>query len=236
MTPRVLIAIPAHNEAATIVEVVTSARSHGHPVLVVDDGSSDATGDLARRSGATVITLETNLGVGAARRRAHRYAVEHEFDIVVECDADGQHPTEDIPRLLDELARSGADLVIGSRFKDRVSGSIPLVRRLVMWLLSLVATRASGSRVTDSTSGFRAVRRPLIDAFAKSLPDHFLGDTFEIVVATGRAGYRVSECSVLMSNRVHGRATASSLQSVGLTMRALVNAIVLRQPRLQPRD
>ena len=236
MTPRVLIAIPAHNEAATIVEVVTSARSHGHLVLVVDDGSGDATSDLARRFGATVITLETNLGVGAARRRAHRYAVEHEFDIVVECDADGQHPTEDIPRLLDELARSGADLVIGSRFKDGVSGSIPLVRRLVMWLLSLAATQASGSRVTDSTSGFRAVRRPLIDAFAKSLPDHFLGDTFEIVVATGRAGYRVSECPVLMSNRVHGRATASSLQSVGLTMRALVNAIVLRQPRLQPRD
>ena len=90
--------------------------------------------------------------------------------------------------------------------------------------------------MTDSTSGFRAVRRPSIDAFAESLPDHFRGDTFEIVVATGRAGYQVGECSVQMSNRAHGRATASSLQSVGLTFRALVNAVVLRRPRLPARN
>ena len=235
MTPRVLIAIPAHNEAETIVEVVTSVGTHGHPILVVDDGSRDATGDLARESGATVITLGANLGVGAARRCAHRYALENGFDIVVECDADGQHPANAIPQLIEELMRSDADLMIGSRFKDGNHSSTPKIRRLAMGLLSKTATRATGTRITDSTSGFRAVRRPLVDHFAELLPDHFLGDTFEIVVATGRAGYRVGECSVRMSDRTHGQATATALQSAGLTVRALINAIVFRKPLLPPR-
>lgn len=235
MTLRILIAIPAHNEAATVASVVTAAGQHGHPVLVVDDGSTDGTGERARVAGATVLTIETNQGVGAARRRAHRYAIENNFDVVVECDADGQHPVDAIPRLIEELALSGLDLVIGSRFLNGGSTSITPTRRLAMRLLALSATRATGTRITDSSSGFRAVRRPLVDRFAESMPDHFLGDTFEIVVAAGRAGYRVSECPVQMTERAHGRPSASPLQSVGLTLRALANGVIFRQPRLPQR-
>ena len=116
MTERTLVAIPAFNEARSVGLVVEEALAHGHNVLVVDDGSTDTTADVARAGGARVIRLPINLGVGGARRCAYRFAVEHGYSSVVDCDADGQHPVaqiHDLIRIADELA---LDLLVGSRF------------------------------------------------------------------------------------------------------------------------
>jgi hypothetical protein len=87
-----------------------------------------------------------------------------------------------------------------------------------------IASRATGARITDSTSGFRAIREPLLSEFARTFPAHYLGDTYEAVITAGRAGYTVREVSVAMRDRAHGQSSASPLAAVRLTLRALVVA------------
>ncbi|MGA1437745.1 MAG: glycosyltransferase family 2 protein [Ilumatobacteraceae bacterium] len=224
MTERTLVAIPAFNEARSVGLVVEEALAHGHNVLVVDDGSTDTTADVARAGGARVIRLPINLGVGGARRCAYRFAVEHGYSSVVDCDADGQHPVAQIHNLIriaDELA---LDLLVGSRF---VSTDAQLIeqrrlRRVAMWTLARSASRATGSIITDSTSGFRVVREPLLSVFAKRLPSYYLGDTYEAIVAAGRAGYRIGETAVEMNERWYGESTASARQAARFVLRAFL--------------
>ena len=224
MTEQTLVAIPAFNEARSVGLVVAEALAHGHNVLVVDDGSTDTTADVARAGGARVIRLPINLGVGGARRCAYRFAVEHGYSSVVDCDADGQHPVTQIHnlvRIADDLA---LDLLVGSRF---VSTDAQLIeqrrlRRVAMWTLARSASRATGSIITDSTSGFRVVREPLLSVFANRLPSYYLGDTYEAIVAAGRAGYRIGETAVEMNERWYGESTASTRQAARFVLRAFL--------------
>ena len=224
MTERTLVAIPAFNEARSVGLVVEEALAHGHNVLVVDDGSTDTTADVARAGGARVIRLPINLGVGGARRCAYRFAVEHGYSSVVDCDADGQHPVTQIHnlvRIADELA---LDMLVGSRFASTDARLIEQrrLRRVAMWTLARSASRATGSIITDSTSGFRVVREPLLSAFAERLPSYYLGDTYEAIVAAGRAGYRIGETAVEMNERRYGESTASARQAARFVLRAFL--------------
>ena len=224
MPERTLVAIPAFNEARSVGLVVEEALAHGHEVIVVDDGSTDTTADVARAAGARVIQLPINLGVGGARRCAYRFAVQHGYSSVVDCDADGQHPVPQIHNLVrvaDELA---LDLLVGSRFASPEGQHLEQrrLRRFAMWALARSASRATGSRITDSTSGFRVVREPLLSALAERLPAYYLGDTYEAIVAAGRAGYRVGEAAVEMSGRWYGESSASTRQATRFVLRAFL--------------
>ncbi|NBO57289.1 MAG: glycosyltransferase family 2 protein, partial [Actinobacteria bacterium] len=115
---RVLVVVPAFNEAESLGSVVSRIREFGFQVVVVDDGSEDQTSDVARAAGARVLTLPINLGVGGALRCGFRYAIESGFVVVVQCDADGQHSPDHISSLIQALTESGASLVIGSRFRS----------------------------------------------------------------------------------------------------------------------
>jgi len=234
--PPALVAIPAHNEERSIGEVVRSALSTGLPVLVVDDGSSDGTGRIADDCGATVLRLPINLGVGGARRAAYRYAVLNGFRCVAECDADGQHPIGIVPNLVSQAELLGVDMLIGSRFTEGRDPSIEpsALRRLAMGHLARSASRATGSRLTDATSGFRVVREPLLSALADGLPAHYLGDTYEAIVAAGRSGYRISETPIAMSPRQHGTSTASPIQAATFVIRATLSSGLRLHPRLEP--
>src|SRR5688572_10980193 len=139
---RALVVVPPWNEAATVDRVVREVRAAGFDALVVDDGSTDDTAAISRRAGAVVVRLPVNLGVGGALRCGFRYAVAHGYDAAVQCDADGQHSAELIQRLIDEANRTGAHLVIGSRFHPDADGfSVGHVRGLVMRLLARSASR-----------------------------------------------------------------------------------------------
>ena len=118
---RILIAIPAYNESGRVVPVIEDVREHlpGADVLVVDDGSSDATSAEARQTAAIVVTLPVNSGYGAALQTAYKYAVREGYDIVGQIDADGQHQAEYLRPMLTALDEHQADVVIGSRFLDR---------------------------------------------------------------------------------------------------------------------
>ncbi len=226
----VLVVVPALNEERSVGDVVTGMVRMGLRVLVVDDGSTDQTAEAARAAGADVLRLPTNLGVGGALRAAFRVAREAGFHQVIQCDGDGQHPPEAVQRLLDE-AHDEVDLLIGSRFTGGFQDVRGTARRTAIRTLSAIASGAVGTRVTDSTSGLRLIREPLLGEVARSMPRHYLGDTFELVIAAGRAGYRISEIPVTMLPRKHGTSSASPISAVGLTLRAiLVTLLRVQRP------
>ena len=220
---RTLVVVPAHNEAATITDVVSRVRAAGFDCLVVDDGSDDQTAARATDAGALLVTLPVNLGVGGALHCGFRYAVQHAYDRVVQCDGDGQHPPELIQDLLDVQRATGAQLVIGSRFLPGAqSFRLGISRRLVMRWFSFLVRARSGVDVKDTTSGFRCIAAPLLEEFARSFPTTFLGDTFEAVLVAARGGYPIVECPTRIDARPHGGSTASFGHSVQAIFRVTV--------------
>jgi glycosyltransferase involved in cell wall biosynthesis len=195
--------IPAYNEEASVGSVVAGVRSLGLPALVIDDGSTDATAETARKSGARVLRLIANLGVGAALRAGFRYAVAHKYQRVVQIDADLQHDPSSIPRLL-EAADAGAQLVIGSRFGSNYDAG---ARRYPMKLLARLVSTRTGVPIDDPTSGFKVVTEPLLSEFARSYPTDYLGDTVEALFHASAVGARIAQVDVTMSVRRTGQAT-----------------------------
>ena len=153
MSERVAVIIPALNAATMIEPVVKSSLQQLPSVLVIDDGSSDATGAVAAKAGATVLRHDVNRGKGAALRTGFRWALENGYDAVITLDADGQHLPHEIPKFIGARADSRADLIIGGR-AQHFGGMLPrrrLANRFSAWTISI----ASGTKVTDSQSGFR---------------------------------------------------------------------------------
>ncbi len=222
MTNDVVVVVPAFDEEACIGEVVTAVRACGYRCVVVDDASADRTAQFAEQAGAVVIRLPINLGVGGALRAGFRFAVGTGAHTAVQVDADGQHPIEQIGALLRHLEDGGFDMVVGSRFAP--GGAPPpqsTLRRAAIGVLSTTLRRRSGLRISDPTSGFRAIRDPLLSAFAGNFPHHYLGDTFEALLVAGRRGYRVAEVPVVMHARQGGQPSAGLPASVRAMLRAL---------------
>ncbi|MFI0720122.1 glycosyltransferase family 2 protein [Streptomyces sp. NPDC021224] len=209
-TRRVLVIVPAWNEAAGLAAVLKELRTAvpWADVLVVDDGSTDLTAATARTAGAMVARLPYNLGVGGAMRTGYRYALDHGYDAAVQVDADGQHDPAYVPALL--AALDTADLAVGARFAGVGDYQVRGPRRWTMRLLSLVLSALAGTRLTDSTSGFRACNGDLIAFFARWYPAEYLGDTVESMVGALRRGYHVCQVPVAMRPRAAGAPSQSA--------------------------
>jgi glycosyltransferase involved in cell wall biosynthesis len=224
---RLLVIVPALNEEDSIAGVVRDAIDVlDADVVVVDDGSVDATGARAVAAGATVLRLPYNLGVGGAIRTALRYAEQQGYGRVLQLDGDGQHEASEGQRLVEALGRGGADadLVVGSRFAAGydVGGG----RRVMMRLLSRIVSRRLRTSVTDTTSGFRAMSSRAISTFARDYPLDYLSDTVEALLIAGDAGLRVREIDVRMRPRQGGTASTSSLKSAYHLVRLLLVVLV----------
>lgn len=230
----VVVIIPAHNEVETTGDVIRAVRAQGLPVVLVDDGSTDGTREVAERAGAAVLRLSVNLGVGAALRCGFRYAVENGYRVAIQCDADGQHDPADVPALLQAMQEEHAHLVIGNRFGGDRPNDVSRARRLVMRILARVATRAAGRPIGDATSGFRAVSVPLLNEFARCYPAQYLGDTFEVLVASARAGYCVVSTPITMRARQGGLRSAGSAASIAFLVRALLVVTLRIGTRYRP--
>ncbi len=228
-----LVAIPALNEEASLPGVIAELRGVGVDldVLVVDDGSGDNTAEVARVAGAMVCSLPFNLGVGGAMRAAFKYAVRHDYDVVVQVDADGQHDPRFVVSLLDALC--DADVVVGARFAGVGDYRVAAPRRLAMRVLSVVLSRLSGRPLTDVTSGFRATNRRGIRLFAVHYPAEYLGDTVESLVIALRTGCVITQVPVDMRQRHGGSASQSSTRALMYLARAGV-ALVLALVRSWP--
>jgi len=214
------VAVPALNEEQTVGHVVELIRANVESdVIVVDDHSSDDTAGVARRAGAGVLRMPFNVGVGGAMRTAFRFAQRQGYDAVVQVDGDGQHDPAEIPALLAVLAE-GASVVVGSRF---VKGyATTPTRRLAMRLLASGASRLTGVKLTDTTSGFRAADRQAIVLFAGRYPAEYLGDTTESLVVAARAGLSIVEVPVHMYPRQGGRASHRASRSLLYLGRVLI--------------
>jgi|688.fasta_scaffold15403_5 glycosyltransferase involved in cell wall biosynthesis len=229
-----LVVVPALNEESSLASVIAEIKSCGYQVLVINDGSTDNTVDVARASGARILDLPINLGVGGALRAGFKYACERNFLAVVQVDADGQHPADEIVHLLDEANASGAHLVIGSRFLSAgTSMEVGTVRRFVMRLLARSASNATQSPITDATSGFRIIQQPLLTEFSRTFAVNYLGDTYEALIAAGRAGYVVREIPAALKPRLNGESTASLVQAVTFTLKGLAVTALHIHPRIR---
>lgn len=231
---RPLVLIPALNEEQSVAAVVASARRLGYEVCVVDDGSSDQTSHRAREAGAHVLRLPVNVGIGGALRCGFRWALSQGYDAVIQVDADQQHDTAEVGPLLDAMRSTGAEMVIGSRF---MTGSgeyeVKRARRVAMATLSRRVARITGVRVLDSSSGFRVIRRPLLDRFASDYPVEYLGDTVEALVDAGHTGAKIVEQPVAMAQRTTGEASSGTLTSIWHVVRVLIAMELMhkRRPR-----
>lgn len=223
----VLVVVPAFNEAASIGQVLVGIQSHGFRVLVIDDGSTDETSVVAHQKNAIVISLPLNVGVGGALRCGFRYAVENGFSAIIQCDADGQHLPSHLMDLVEATNRTDAHMMIGSRFgSEKTTHDPSLLRRFAMLTLSKVAQHATKHSITDSTSGFRLIREPLLSELATHLPAYYLGDTFETVVVAGRARYHVEEIGVAMASRKHGASSSGNFRSIVLIGKVLTTVLL----------
>jgi glycosyltransferase involved in cell wall biosynthesis len=212
---RVLIILPAYNEQATIGAVLDSIRTHapGCDVLVIDDGSKDETAAVVRSmNNAALARLPYNLGIGAAMQTGFQYAVRNNYDIAVQCDSDGQHPVQEIPRLVRMIEEGVADVVIGSRYVADSGYQASLTRRMGKSFLSRLIDALIGGGITDTTSGFRAVNRRALAVFAEHYPDDYPEP--ESLIILHRAGLKAAETPVIMQQRQGGISSINAIRSV----------------------
>lgn len=222
-SPRTLILIPAYNEEQALPAVLgeLEATIPWCDVLVIDDGSSDATSAVARAHGATVAVLPFNLGVGGALRTGFLYALRHGFDRAVQFDGDGQHDAAEVAKLLQALD-DGADLAIGTRFGGSGHYAVGRTRGGAMGFLRVVVRMTSGQRFTDTSSGFRAFDTRCITLFARLYPVEYLGDTVEALLLALHEGLEVREVPVQMRQRAGGVASSRNLRLVYHYLRLLL--------------
>ena len=179
--------IPALNAARTVGNVVVEARKYHEPVIVIDDGSTDGTGDAARAAGANVLRHDVNRRKGAALKTGFAWALDNGCSAVITLDADGQHLPGEIPKFIEQYARGGEDLIIGGR-AHLFAHMLPRRRnanRFSAWCIA----KCSGVEITDSQSGFRLYSAHLLRAL-KLRTDGFDMES-EVIVLAGRRGFKI---------------------------------------------
>ncbi|MCS4276771.1 glycosyltransferase involved in cell wall biosynthesis [Mycetocola sp. BIGb0189] len=217
-----LVVLPAYNEEEALGGVLAEIRETLGDVtcLVVDDGSADRTSEVARAAGARVATLPLNLGVGGAMRVGFKYAVANGFRAVVQVDADGQHDPKSLPELVAGLDE--ADIVIGARFAGSGDYEVSGPRKWAMKFLSVVIGRICKTKLTDTTSGFKAIGPRALNLFARYYPAEYLGDTIEALVIAARAGCVVKQVPVSMRERAGGVPSHNPVKAAIYLARAFV--------------
>ena len=223
---KTLFIIPAYNEELNIGTVIEDIRGHveGADILVINDGSRDATGDVARNLGVAVITLPYNLGIGAAMQAGYRYADMQGYDIAVQCDGDGQHRADQLNHLMGPIESGEADIVIGSRFLTRGLYEAEVARFIAIRMLSRIISLLVGQKITDPTSGFRAVNRKVLQFFCQCYPVDYPEP--ESLVLLHKAGFRIAEAPVLMEKRLLGSSSITLFRGVYYMVKVVLAVLV----------
>jgi glycosyltransferase involved in cell wall biosynthesis len=214
--------VPAYNEEHTVGRVIEEIRAFdpGFAIVVVDDGSTDRTGVVAEGIGVQVLRLPFNLGIGGAVQTGYQYALDNGFDLAVQVDGDGQHNPQEIARLVDPILAGKADMVVGTRFAEGGGYRGTRLRRVGIHLFAGLVSLMVGQRVTDTTSGFRAVNRKGIRLFAADYPHDY--PEVEATVLLARHRLRMVEVPVVMRIRETGSSSITALRSVYYMVKVLL--------------
>ncbi len=223
---KILIIVPAYNEEKSLPGVVQDIKNHAAhaDVLVVDDGSRDGTSRLAAGLGVNVLSLPFNLGIGGAMQAGYLYADRQGYDVAVQFDGDGQHVASEIGKLLGPITSGSADIVAGSRFLIPGGYHAPLSRKIGMRIFSFLLSRILGARVTDTTSGFRAANRRVIEYFARHYPEDY--PEVETLVLLHKNGFRIREVPVAMRERTGGRSSITAVRAVYYMIKVVLAVFV----------
>ncbi len=221
--------VPAYNEEGAVGSTVAAIHDSapGFDVVVIDDGSSDATAERARAAGAAVVRMPFNVGIGGAMQAGYMYALDHNYDLAVQVDGDGQHDPAHMATLVACMeADPGLNMVTGSRFLDpsgegyRSSAARRVGIRIFAWVVSAI----TGRRVTDPTSGFRMTDRRGIELFARDYPHDY--PEIEAILLMHAHRLRSCEIPVEMRPRVTGTSAISSTQSIYYMVKVLLAVFV----------
>jgi len=219
--------VPARNEEAAVGRVVEELRAFDPEldVVVIDDGSTDATAERAAAAGAEVVRLPFNLGIGGAVQTGFKYALEHGYDTVIRLDGDGQHDPQQIPHLLGPLERGEADVVVGSRFANGDGEyKAPFARRAGIRWFARVVSLLTRQKLTDTTSGFQAVNARAIRLFAVDYPHDY--PEVEAAVMVVRHRLRILEVPAQMRGRETGSSSITALRSLYYAIKVTLALLV----------
>ncbi len=212
---RILIIVPAYNEASSIQKTILEIKALkcNPSILVVSDGSRDKTVLLAKQSGAMVVALPFNLGIGGAVQTGYKYARDYAFDLAIQVDGDGQHDVSYLEKLIAPVLYENVDMTIGSRFIPPFTGyQSSFIRRIGINFFAGFISFLTEYKVTDPTSGFRACNRRMIGVFARYYPHDFPEP--EAIAIASRYGAKVQEVPVQMRERVGGVSSIRYLKTL----------------------
>lgn len=231
---KILIIIPAHNEEESLPALLEEVRRCGHDALILNDASSDATEQVAKNAGFPVLSLPVNLGIGGGVQTGFMYALRNGYDIVVQIDGDGQHDPAQLDTIIDPIIAGRADCVIGSRYMpEAIDGGYktPFARRMGMYFSTGILYMATGLRINDTTSGFRALNRAAFGFFATEYPvDH---PEAEALLLLHQANFRILERPVKMRCRAGGQSLFTFFRAMLYPLRVIVGfmGILYKAPR-----
>lgn len=230
MQIKLLIVIPCYNEEAALPFLLKALKSIALPSryqvtpLVVNDCSKDNTAQIARQFGVKVLDLPTNLGIGGAVQSGFRYAKQNGYDLALQLDGDGQHPPEEIIKLLMAYEAHQADLVIGSRFLENEGFQSSFMRRTGIAYFYRLNKILTGNRVYDSTSGFRLLAKRAINLASGHYPDDYPEP--ESLIIFSKAGFKIVETPVIMRHRLGGQSSIGNFSSIYYCIKVTISMLI----------
>lgn len=218
--------VPAYNEERAIGGVIDEIRAFdpSFDVVVIDDASHDHTAEAAAASGARVVRLPFNLGIGGAVQTGFRYAFDGDYDIVARVDGDGQHDPAELAQLLPVVLRGDADICVGSRFAGADGYRSSGVRRIGIRILAGTVSLLTGQKLTDTTSGFQVLNRRAIALFAQDYPHDY--PEVEAAVMLHKHRLRLAEAPVTMREREHGSSSITAMRSIYYMAKVLLAVLI----------
>ena len=210
---KALVIIPAYNEEGAIVNTVKKLKSICPDVdyVIIDDCSKDRTLEIAKQNNFHVIHLPINLGIGGAVQTGYKYAYENDYDVAIQMDADGQHDPKYIPELIKKV-EEGNDLVIGSRFVEKEGFQSTFIRRMGIILYSKIIKLFTKKEIKDTTSGYRAASKKVINIFAKNYPVDYPEPETNAFIA--KNDFKIIEIPMKMKERDSGSSSITPIKSI----------------------
>lgn len=226
---KILVVVPAYNEEVSVEKAMDALIKTGYDYIIINDGSNDGTSAILDEKKYNHIDLINNLGIGGAMQTGYKYALSKDYDIVVQYDADGQHNPKYIAKIIKPLENDKADIVIGSRMLSRAETEYcsTKIRMVGISIISFAIKLLSGKKIYDTTSGFRAINKKVLELFAKDYPLEYPEPISNFLLAD--QGYRIKEVQVSMNKRIGGRSSIGSIEGIYYAFNVIMSILLINR-------